>query len=160
PSANWWNGIAVERLHCLVSLHSDNEQALAATSSEIREEARQRDVERLDVRADHQDLSGQLFQKNKREVHFGYTDGISGPEIAWSDPIPAGKVDFRHYVLGFGTDAIQSTPMPLSQMTPALVEAIELASAGTYVALRLMYQDVAAFNKFLDDNARQLAPVI
>ena len=50
--------------------------------------------------------------------------------------------------------------MPLTNMTPALVEAIDFASDGTYLALRLMYQDVAAFNRFLNDNAKQLANTI
>ena len=45
------------------------------------------------------------------ELHFGYTDGISHPDISWDDALcRPGQLDFRHVLLGYSTDAVSSAP--------------------------------------------------
>jgi Dyp-type peroxidase family len=81
--------------------------------------------------------------------HFGYVDGISRPFIegeggsplpGQGDPAKAGE-----FLLGYANElgAIATGPGPE-----------EFWRNGTYIALRKIRQDVAAFRKFLSDNAR------
>ena len=87
-------------------------------------------------------------------VHFGYRDGIGQPEVIWSDspsvsPKP-NQVHYRHFLLGYGNSEVPSYP--------SSGEASVLVRDSTYMVFRWIYQDVAAFNRFLSDWASQLAP--
>jgi deferrochelatase/peroxidase EfeB len=155
----WWDATRAADFHCLVSLFADTPASLDAFLGDVEGAARGTGVNLLHVRPDGERLRGALFTQ-KRQLHFGYFDGISAPDIGWADPVAPPQVDFRHYLLGYGTDAIQSTPRPIPGAPPALDEAVRFVADGTYLALRVLYQDVAAFNRFLEDNARRLAPVV
>src|SRR5919112_1456014 len=46
-----------------------------------------------------------------RDVHFGYRDGISQPDVAWDDgPRRTGQLDFRRILLGYSTPEHSSAP--------------------------------------------------
>jgi deferrochelatase/peroxidase EfeB len=159
PPRPWWDNTQLPDFHCLVSIFADGPATLDRTVGQVEDKARVAGVTPLAVRPDGQRLAGALFTR-QRELHFGYFDGISAPNIGWADPVAPPQVDFRHYVLGYGTDAIPSTPQPLAGGLPGLDEAVTFVRDGCYVVLRVMYQDVAAFNRFLNDNAQRLAPAL
>jgi len=79
--------------------------------------------------------------------HFGFVDGISRPYIdgQGGTPLPGQPVaKAGEFVLGYENElgAIASGPGPDA-----------LWRNGTYVSLRKVHQDVAAFRRFLRDNA-------
>lgn len=82
-----------------------------------------------------------------QQEHFGYRDGISHPMIEGSGipgtnprerPLKAGE-----FVLGY-RDELGSSLMPQPEV---------LGRNGTYVVFRKLYQDVAAFRRYLKANA-------
>jgi len=156
-SPSWWAGVPVAELHCLVSLHAQTEKDLDGLRDAVLAVAAATGTRHRVVRAGGATIDGQLLQPPRR-VHFGYLDGFSGPTVAWKDPAQEPDVDFRHFLLGYATADIDSRPR--DRGLPGEAEALGLARDGSYAAFRLMYQDVAAFNRFLADNARRLAPAL
>jgi Dyp-type peroxidase family len=80
--------------------------------------------------------------------HFGYRDGISNPEVEGSGaeqlntkerPIKAGE-----FILGYPNEVGSRYPMP---------QPLEFAKNGTFVIFRKYQSHVAAFNKYLQENA-------
>jgi Dyp-type peroxidase family len=126
---------------------SDFHLAIAATASD------QPRLERVLERASeaHRELPGVhvIFRQDcaqlpSRREHFGYTDGIGQPAIEGSGltgsnpqeaPIKAGE-----FVLGYRDEAGRLPPMPKPDV---------LGRNGSYVAFRKLYQDVAAFRRYL-----------
>ena len=151
----WWNGVPAEELHCLVSLYASTEPELAALTADVLQDAADTGNQHRLVRPDGQTIDGQVLT-TPRHVHFGYLDGFSGPTVAWSDPAQNTDIDFRHFLLGYSTAAITSDPREFAG-DPGSTEAVEFARDGSYGALRMMYQDVAAFNRFVAANAARLA---
>jgi Dyp-type peroxidase family len=83
---------------------------------------------------------------------FGFKDGISHPAIAGSGipgtnphepPLEAGE-----FVLGYPDETGGLSPTPMPDV---------LGRNGTYVAFRKLYQRVAAFRRYLRDNAQGAA---
>lgn len=79
--------------------------------------------------------------------HFGFVDGISRPYIEGQggDPLPGQPVaKAGEFVLGYENElgVIASGPGPE-----------DFWRNGTYISLRKIHQDVAAFRRFLRDNA-------
>ena len=79
--------------------------------------------------------------------HFGFVDGISRPYIeGQGGPVMPGQATAKtgEFVLGYENElgVIASGPGPE-----------ELWRNGTYISLRKIHQDVAAFRRFLRDNA-------
>lgn len=86
-------------------------------------------------------------------VHFGYLDGIDQPELGWSDPPdPLDNNDLRNFLIGY--------PLSSSGPGPVSGEAGAFAKDGCYNAFRMLCQDVETFDKFLTDNADQVAKEI
>jgi Dyp-type peroxidase family len=152
--AVWWNGVPAADLHCLVALFAAEAPQLDQLTAQVLKYAAETDVRHQIVRAGNQTIDGQVLV-SPRHVHFGYLDGFSGPTVAWSDPAQDPDVDFRHFLLGYSTSDIESSPRDLGR--PGDAEAVDFARDGSYGAFRLMYQDVAAFNRFVASNAHRLA---
>ncbi|MBO9676056.1 MAG: Dyp-type peroxidase [Sphingobacteriaceae bacterium] len=81
--------------------------------------------------------------------HFGFRDGISNPEIEGSGavqlnskerPIKAGE-----FLLGYANEAGNNYHMP---------QPLEFAKNGTFVIFRKYHSHVAAFNKYLNEQAK------
>ncbi|NWF68548.1 MAG: Dyp-type peroxidase [Chloroflexi bacterium] len=104
-----------------------------------------------------------------KKEHFGYLDGAGQPQIEGMDarsaahsadptrPLKAGE-----FVLGYQNEygILPSSPTVPSDARAQRLAAVEKQPAlrdfgcnGTYLVLRKLYQDVAAFRKFLQDNA-------
>jgi Dyp-type peroxidase family len=83
---------------------------------------------------------------------FGYKDGISFPKIAGNDasPIlsPEPSIAAGEFVLGYPGDSGRSVPVPQPDI---------LGRNGTFAGLRKLHSHVAAFRRFLRDNA--IAPL-
>lgn len=81
--------------------------------------------------------------------HFGFRDGISNPEIKGSGaerlnhkerPIKAGE-----FILGYGNETGTNYPMP---------QPLGFAKNGTFVIFRKYHSHVAAFNRYLNEQAK------
>jgi deferrochelatase/peroxidase EfeB len=146
--ANWWEGrFASSDVHCVVHLYVRSDEALATASGEIRRLAGRSGVGELIPRADGTVLDGRSLGGGK--LHFGYTDGISHPDIGWDDDDP-GRIGFRHFLLGYSTPEQSSAPAP--------GPAADLFRDSAYGVFRWIYQDVATFNRFLSETGPGLFP--
>lgn len=94
-------------------------------------------------------LSG--FRPADGRLHFGYRDGITTPNVDWGDTGQPGMVDFREFVTGY-----PNSDYPTSPQQPGPWQ--DFARDGSYVGLAWIYQDVAGFNKFLQDHGPTVAP--
>ncbi len=148
--ARWWESqFATEDVHCIVHMHVRSEDALPPASAEVRELARDAGMSELVPRRDGTVLDARSLGGGT--LHFGYTDGISHPDISWDDASTApGQLDFRHLLLGYSIEAVSSAP--------SSGPAADLVRDSSYGAFRWIYQDVATFNQFLRARGPQLFP--
>jgi deferrochelatase/peroxidase EfeB len=86
-------------------------------------------------------------------LHFGYRDGITAPDVDWSDGARPNSVDLREIVVGY-----PNADYPTSPGKPG--PWLDFARDGSHVALAWIYQDVATFNKFLEDNSAAAPPSV
>jgi deferrochelatase/peroxidase EfeB len=149
--ANWWEGqFATDDVHCVVHLFAQSDGAAWDAVQAVRQLAGSAGLTELIPRRDGTILSGRWFAV--RKMHFGYTDGISQPNVCWDDDAPRSpeQIDFRNFLLGYSTDKYPSAP--------ARGAAADFARNSTYGLFRWIYQDVAAFNQFLAVQGPQLFP--
>jgi deferrochelatase/peroxidase EfeB len=145
-----------DAVHMAVLIYARDEQTLERLSTGLRDRAARFGcpvVTTLDARALPDDVhqSGQLL---RRPVHFGYSSGISEPEMlpalnrrSGTPPaVPPGM-----FVLGHASAsdeeqgfAVANQPLPI----PAT-----LSHNGTFGAFRMLRQDVDAYEDFLDRHA-------
>ena len=104
---------------------------------------------------------------------FGFTDGISQPEIDWTRAIAAEDKDrlaygnlacLGEFLLGYPNEYGRYTQRPLLEPVGAAAahlpraedapERADLGRNGSYLVLRTLRQDVPAFWRFLDAQAR------
>lgn len=147
----WWNGVAVEDLHCLVVVHALTAELADATTREVRDAATRSGTVEVLVTRDGASIDGAVLSP-PFNVHFGYRDSVSGPSVRWSDDSASDPdaVDFRHFVLGHSNNEVPS-------LMTGSGAAEDFVRNGTFGAFRLMYQDVAQFNAFLARYAPSLA---
>lgn len=148
--AGWWEGrFNTEDVHCVVHIYVRSDEAVQDATQMVRELARRGGLTELIPRWDGTVLEARSLGGAK--LHFGYTDGISHPEICWNDvPGSPRQVDFRMFLLGYST--------PECPSAPGNGPAADFARGSTYGAFRWLYQDVAAFNLFLSTHAPRLFP--
>jgi deferrochelatase/peroxidase EfeB len=147
--ATWWEGrFRTEDVHCMVLVQSASDDALEAGTAAVRALVGD-GVTELVPHEDGTVLEGRSLGGGT--LHFGYTDGISHPDVRWSDSGGTpGQLDFRSFVLGWSTPEFSSAP----RTGPAA----ELVRGSTYAAFRWLYQDVAAFQDFLRTEGPRLYP--
>jgi hypothetical protein len=148
--SSWWEGrFATEEIHCIVHLYFRDPDAVEPSLADVRALASRFGLRELIPRADGEVLEGRSLGGHK--VHFGYTDGISHPDISWDDvPDTPTEVNFRNFLLGYATDEYRSEPGD--------GPAADLVRDSFYGVFRWIYQDVAAFNRFLRDRGPELSP--
>ena len=146
--ATWWEGrFAGEDVHCVVHLQVRSEDALLRASAEVRGLAHSAETTELVPRTDGTVLDARSLGGGR--LHFGYTDGISHPDVGWDDAATA-QLDFRHFLLGYSTETVSSAP----PSGPAA----DLVRDSAYGAFRWIHQDVASFNRFLRVRGPELFP--
>lgn len=150
PSLGDWRGrFSASDVDLAVQIHCRTEAMLAATTAEIRQWAAGGFREHTVSDSGGGALSGQAFGGGL--MHFGVLDGISEPDINWDDdPLQTDMIDLRHVLLGYSTTELQSYPNEEPLAT--------LVRNGTYAVFQWIYQDVAAFEQYLDAAAGLLAP--
>jgi deferrochelatase/peroxidase EfeB len=148
--ASWWEGqFAGSDLHCIVHLYLRTDEHLDSATAGVRELASANGLTELIPRRDGSLLDGRSLGAGK--LHFGYTDGISHPDISWDDvPDTPAQINFRNFLLGYATAQYGSAP--------AHGPAAELVRDSAYGTFRWLYQDVATFNRFLAAEGPKLFP--
>ena len=150
PSAPqlWWNKqFQTSQVHLVIHLYGLTTEILDEITAQIRTEAT--GLRELLPTLKGGPIDGGSISTVPGEIHFGYRDGFSQPEVRWGDdPETPGTVDYRHFILGYSTSDIPSQPKAYPSV-PASIRAAELAKNGCYSVFRWLYQDVARFNKFL-----------
>jgi deferrochelatase/peroxidase EfeB len=146
--------------HIVVMVYARHRQTLEALTTELVARTGRQGcsiVKQLDAEAlpDYTHESGQHLT---RPVHFGYSDGISQPDILPAPrrtpgappAVPPGMFILGHPDSPQDGDsfAVANQPVPI----PAT-----LLHNGTFGAFRMMEQDVAAYEEFLDRNSSDSA---
>jgi Dyp-type peroxidase family len=146
---HWEGGFGTDEIHVFVMISAAHEDALEAHDKRLREGiARSRGLTVV-----YEDVGALL--PTMRE-HFGYADGFAQPSIEGSGvpslpgqgavtkdgwrPIRAGE-----FILGYPDE---------EGVLPAAPPAAELATNGSYLVYRKLYQDVARFRKRLTESAK------
>lgn len=142
----WWHGhTEMTGLHMLVQLHSTTPERLAHATKRLEQAATATKVTELRPTLDGKPLSGRHLGGGF--LHFGYRDGLTQPDIGYDDATrSAAQVDFRAFILGYSA-------APYHSMPRSYTAANAFVKDGSYGVFRWLYQDVAAFNKFLTENA-------
>lgn len=82
-------------------------------------------------------------------LHFGYRDGITAPDIDWADDGSA-RVDCREILLGYPNKDYPTPPIAPGPWR-------ELVRDGSIACVAWIHQDVAAFNRLLEEEGGRLA---
>ena len=159
---NWWNQRFRSRdIDLTMHVFCTTEQMLAEMTREIRESAGRASIVELIPTKDGEAITGRVLGTGVpglRRLHFGYSDGFSQPRINWdNDPAlnghaPNGRVAYSrgYFIIDDWDENAQS--FPREDPWRGLIR------NGSYVALVWVHQDVAAFNRFLRENGRKIAP--
>ena len=148
---NWWHRkFPTTDIHLLVQVTAHGDDDMKAATDVVRDAAAATGVSELSATpTDNETIDGRLLGKGR--LHFGYRDGISQPNVAWSDDeMDANHVNFRHFVLGYSTPDISSSPKVVRSRPVASTQATDLVRDGSDAVFKWIYQDVATFNRFLE----------
>ncbi|HKS24593.1 MAG TPA: hypothetical protein VJZ76_17460 [Thermoanaerobaculia bacterium] len=145
---NWWaKNFAPGELHCIVHAYALDETAEKEIVAFIADAATSAGVEELFGTADKSRFTQAQFKDDL--IQFGYRDGISNPSLQWptsGKPFDAGTLD--NFVLGYPA-CTPFSPGPAGDNAAA-----RFAKDGCYNAFRVISQDVAGFETFLDEAAK------
>ncbi|MHC2578881.1 deferrochelatase/peroxidase EfeB [Bradyrhizobium diazoefficiens] len=149
--AAWWDGkFKSGDVDLAIHIGFDTAEQKSDCLADLRQSAASFGVQELTLEGwDDSALSGSLPADGR--LHFGYRDGITAPNIDWQDAGTPGTVDCREIVVGYPNEAFPTAPH-----NPGPWQ--DFARDGSFVGLSWVYQDVAGFNKFLQDNAPLAAP--
>ena len=116
----WWEGrFSSGDIHALVQIGAWGDQDLADATGVVRQDFTQCGITELMYRTDGRTLDARSLGKGK--LHFGYTDGISHPDVRWGDDGEAqGTVDFRNFLLGYPNPVYPSAPPPILRKTSSV----------------------------------------
>lgn len=149
---DWWFGNFHSRdIDCSVHAYARTPHVLASLTEYLVSAASKHGMRELVPLAQNA-AQPRLVQTSlpDQRIHFGYRDGIGEPLLHWSSGKPAPD-DLNNFIIGY-PDGMDFPPSPTSGPTGAF------AKNGCYMVFNVLYQDVAAFNRFLESNARELAP--
>ncbi|MGK4580344.1 Dyp-type peroxidase [Kitasatospora sp. HPMI-4] len=139
--AHWEPPFGNGQVHIVLSLLAADQESLAV----VLERARQAHARLPGIQVVHRQ---DFYQLSTGRTSFGYKDGIGNPTIegsgaamppAWGPALKAGE-----FVLGYPDQTGNLPPMPEPEV---------LGRNGTFVAWRKLHTRVAAFRKYLHDNA-------
>jgi Dyp-type peroxidase family len=138
---HWEPPFSTGQVHVILALVAADQESLAAVFEQARQARAQLGGLPVVYRQD-------FYQLASGRTTFGYKDGIGNPAIEGSGaPIPPGygpALKAGEFVLGYPDQIGNLPPMP----QPAV-----LGRNGTFVAWRKLHTRVAAFRRYLHDNA-------
>lgn len=147
---NWWCGtFATSDIHAAVHVYALTSADLDWLVDLVADAAKTAGVKELFPLDSGR---GRLVQYELpgETVYFGYRDGIDNPRMGWpSDPSRTTTEDLNNFLIGYDGSAFEPGP--------TFGAAGVFAKDGCYNAFRIFYQDVGAFEAFLDDNAPAVA---
>ncbi|MFN7983637.1 MAG: hypothetical protein U0Q11_17460 [Vicinamibacterales bacterium] len=136
---HWKGGLAGPLVHAVVFLFAQSEDALNHASSGLRELFAADHAFTVLSEHDARGLPGNV-------AHFGYRDGFSQPAIQGGLPTPLPDVlpqaPAGAFLLGY--------PSQWDSFTYPVPQPDVLGRNGSFVAFRILAQDCAAFERFLD----------
>ncbi|WP_333772691.1 Dyp-type peroxidase [Streptomyces sp. IBSBF 3136] len=139
--AHWEPPFGTGQVHIVLSLIAADQESLAV----VLERARQAHAQLLGVQAVYRQ---DLYQLASGHTSFGYKDGISNPAVEGSgaEYPPGGGPTLKagEFVLGYPDETGNLPPMP---------EPEALGRNGTFLVWRKLHTHVAAFRRYLRDNA-------
>ena len=139
---HWSGGLGTSDVHVLLSLY-----VLQADELESRSNALRSSFGRGGACTEISNFAGRAFPHGK--IHFGYTDGISQPNIeGGARQIPGMQpvIPTYHFVL---LEDAPSYEIPQPQ---------KLGLYGSFVAFRVLEQDVVGFENFLNEHRHLIDP--
>jgi deferrochelatase/peroxidase EfeB len=152
---DWWYGnFRNEDLHCVVHAYGLTQPDLSELISFVTGAAKSCGLMELFALKGHQERLTQ-YQLPNDEIHFGYRDGISEPDLGWGGATP-NQSDLNNFLIGYPNGSIIQ-PGPSD---PSAGDAASFAKDGCYNAFRILYQDVAAFNTLVEQQAEEWAHTI
>src|SRR3954453_20767426 len=98
--AKWWEGqFRSEDVHLVLHLYARTDAAAETAMLDARASASQFGVKELVPRRDGSPLAAASLLPNPRELHFGYLDGFSQPDVDWDDRHDRpGQLDLRNFL--------------------------------------------------------------
>jgi deferrochelatase/peroxidase EfeB len=157
PSTWWYGNFPNEDFHCVVHAYALTQSDLDEVVAFVTNAAQTAGLKELFALKDNTRLT--QAQLPKDEIHFGYRDGISEPELNWSGKLGIpDQSDLNNFLVGYPNGSIIQ-PGPASPIpgNPASIAAASFAKDGCYNAFRILYQDVAKFNTLLEKQAEKFA---
>ena len=146
--SHWWQGrFTNARIHLAVHACFADAAEVATGLAELRAAATAAELSELNLPA-FPDGVLQGARPADGVLHFGYRDGITTPDIDWADT-GAGKIDCREILLGY-----PNADYPQAPFHPGPWR--ELVRDGSYACLAWIHQDVAGFNRLLEEKASGL----
>jgi deferrochelatase/peroxidase EfeB len=154
PSAptQWWNGQDGGNIHGAVHCYGMTADALSGLLEIVGAAAENNGLREF---RPLKSGSGRLEQYAPLgdDIHFGYRDGIDNPALGWPEHQEDTTTgDANNFVIGYPGSSFG--PGPTSGA------AGEFAKDGCYNALRVFYQDVGAFERFLAQYAPAVAAAL
>jgi Dyp-type peroxidase family len=156
---HWEGGLGSPDIHAMALLRTDSDKGRELATRILRDEMEATGGIEIRFIQDTMALAHEDGVGSEGE-HFGFADPISQPPIEGADapaypgdgvPEPNGKwrpLKPGEFLLGYEDEAgSEGTPTP---------EPLELRRNGTYVVFRKLYQDVAAFRRYLATAAKSL----
>ncbi|RWC24238.1 MAG: hypothetical protein EOS50_15625 [Mesorhizobium sp.] len=142
----WWDGrFGSDAIHMAVYAAFDDDGQAARTLSDLRQSAKTSGLIELRLNAfSNGALSGR--RPDGGVLHFGYRDGVTAPVVDWDDGKVQGTTNFREFVMGYPSPGYKVSPQSAGPWQ-------DFARDGSFACLAWIHQDVAAFNRFLDNNA-------
>lgn len=158
PSTWWSNNFQNGDLHCVVHTYALTQPDLDAVIAFVTGAAKSSGVTELFAFKDKKSRLTQ-YQPLGDNIHFGYRDGISEPDLNWFGKLGiANQSDVNNFLIGYPYGSIiQPGPSDPAPDDPDAIAAASFAKDGCYNAFRILYQDVAAFNALLTAQAKQWA---
>jgi deferrochelatase/peroxidase EfeB len=146
PSKWWFGNFQNNELHCVVHTYALTQTDLDDLIAFVTGAAEDNGLRELFALQNEERLT--QTQLPNDEIHFGYRDGISEPDLNWSGRLGVpDQSDLNNFLIGYPNGSIiQPGPSQAG-------DAATFAKDGCYNAFRILYQDVAAFNTFLEQQA-------
>lgn len=151
--SEWWNKkFKNDEVHCVVHAYAMNPGAQERIVAIITAAANNSNAAVKELKPLISD-TGRLEQYllvPSDFIHFRYRDSIDEPDLN-DDPAGEDQQDLNNFLIGYST---LQDPIPGPLSGPEA----KFAKNGCYNSFRILYQDTAAFYKFLEDQAKLIAP--